>query len=88
MPAFSVFCRDDQGRDGQGTVFHAYSTCGRGVAVMMHPYALLDLTPKGRDEAALPFTMAWVRHHDRFETRPAIATQERPQAPARSCCSR
>jgi predicted dithiol-disulfide oxidoreductase (DUF899 family) len=31
-------------------------------------YQLLDLAPKGRDEADLPFTMAWVRHHDRYET--------------------
>jgi predicted dithiol-disulfide oxidoreductase (DUF899 family) len=23
------------------------------------------LVPKGRDEDGLPFTMAWVRHHDR-----------------------
>jgi predicted dithiol-disulfide oxidoreductase (DUF899 family) len=22
--------------------------------------------PKGRDEAGLPFTMAWVRHHDKY----------------------
>jgi predicted dithiol-disulfide oxidoreductase (DUF899 family) len=27
---------------------------------------LLDLAPKGRDEDALAFTMAWVRHHDRY----------------------
>ena len=45
---------------------------------MMHTYNLLDLTPKGRDEASLPFTMAWVRHHDRYETAPGTA--------AKSCC--
>ena len=28
----------------------------------MHTYRLLDLTPKGRDEDALDFTMDWVRH--------------------------
>ena len=61
-PGISVFCKD---ADGQ--VFHTYSTYGRGVEVMMHTYNLLDLTPKGRDEDALEFTMAWVRHHDRYE---------------------
>jgi predicted dithiol-disulfide oxidoreductase (DUF899 family) len=33
----------------------------------MHTYRLLDLTPKGRDENRLRFTMEWVRHHDRYE---------------------
>jgi predicted dithiol-disulfide oxidoreductase (DUF899 family) len=78
MPGVSVFWKDDS-----GAVFHTYSTYGRGVEVMMHTYNLLDLTPKGRDEDALPFTMAWVRHHDRYETAPkATATA------AKSCCGR
>ena len=67
-PGISVFVRDD---DGQ--VFHTYSRYGRGVEAMMHTYALLDLAPRGRDEAALGFTMAWVRHHDRYATAPAAA---------------
>ena len=29
---------------------------------------LLDLAPKGRDEDHLPFSMQWVRHHDRYGT--------------------
>jgi len=61
-PGISVFARD---ADGQ--VFHAYSRFGRGVEVMMHTYALLDLTPKGRDEDLLDYPMAWVRHHDRYD---------------------
>jgi predicted dithiol-disulfide oxidoreductase (DUF899 family) len=73
MPGISVFCKDDA-----GTVFHTYSAYGRGVEVMMGTYPLLDLMPRGRDEGELPFTMAWVRHHDRYE--PAAAT------PA-SCCA-
>jgi predicted dithiol-disulfide oxidoreductase (DUF899 family) len=48
---------------------------------MMHTYRLLDLTPTGRDEDALDFTMAWVRHHDRYETAPAAKA-------AGSCCGR
>ncbi len=71
MPGVSVFYKDEAGE-----VFHTYSTFGRGVEVMMHTYRLLDLTPKGRDEDGLDFTMSWVRHHDRYETAPA----------AKSCC--
>jgi predicted dithiol-disulfide oxidoreductase (DUF899 family) len=65
MPGVSAFYKDDSGE-----VFHTYSTYGRGVEVMMHTYRLLDLTPKGRDEDGLDFTMAWVRHHDRYEQAP------------------
>ncbi|RYF16984.1 MAG: DUF899 domain-containing protein [Comamonadaceae bacterium] len=57
-PGISVFCRDDA-----GALFHTYSTYGRGVEVMMGAYNLLDLTPRGRDEAS---PMDWVRHHDRY----------------------
>ncbi|MBI1944035.1 MAG: DUF899 domain-containing protein [Betaproteobacteria bacterium] len=65
LPGISVFCRDDAGE-----VFHTYSTYGRGVEVMMGTYNMLDLVPKGRDEDHLSFTMAWVRHHDRYEPAP------------------
>ena len=29
-------------------------------------YHYLDLVPKGRDESDLPYTMAWLRHHDKY----------------------
>jgi hypothetical protein len=29
-------------------------------------YNFLDLAPKGRDEEGLKFSMAWVRHHDKY----------------------
>jgi predicted dithiol-disulfide oxidoreductase (DUF899 family) len=51
------------------------------VEVMMHTYRLLDLTAKGRDEDGLDFTMAWVRHHDRYGTAPKAAKA------AGSCCA-
>jgi predicted dithiol-disulfide oxidoreductase (DUF899 family) len=60
-PGLSVFYRDDV-----GDVFHTYSTYARGCETMMGTYRLLDLVPEGRDEAGLPHTMAWVRHHDRY----------------------
>ena len=61
-PGISVFHKD-----GEGQVFHTYSTFGRGVEVMMGTYALMDLVPKGRDERDVFYKMEWVRHHDRYE---------------------
>lgn len=76
-PGISVFYKDDA-----GTVFHTYSTYGRGVEVMIGAYQLIDLTPKGRDERDVPNKMEWVRHHDRYE--PASAAQRVSTAAA--CC--
>ncbi|MEO6993831.1 MAG: DUF899 domain-containing protein [Lacunisphaera sp.] len=67
-PGISVFARD-----AAGTVYHTYSTYGRGVEVIMGTYRLLDLVPKGRDEAGLDYGMEWLRHHDRYEPAPAAA---------------
>ena len=73
-PGASVFYKD-----ANGDVFHTYSSYGRGLESLLGPYSYLDLVPKGRDEANLSFTMAWVRHHDRYESQ--------PKAAASSCCS-
>ena len=56
----SVFLRDDD------SIFHAYSTYARGADLLVGTYNYLDLTPKGRDEDGLRFTMAWVRRHDKY----------------------
>ena len=61
-PGISVFCKDEQ-----GTVFHTYSCYSRGLDMLNGAYHLLDLVPKGRDEEGLPSSMAWLRHHDRYE---------------------
>jgi len=61
LPGLSVFCKDEN-----GDVFHTYSAYSRGLDMLIGAYNYLDLAPKGRDEAALPWTMAWVRHHDRY----------------------
>ncbi|MFN7920832.1 MAG: thioredoxin family protein [Bryobacteraceae bacterium] len=66
-PGFSVFYKDDSGE-----IFHTYSVYSRGIDMMMGTYHLLDLVPKGRDEAGLPHTMAWVRHHDRYDPIPEM----------------
>jgi predicted dithiol-disulfide oxidoreductase (DUF899 family) len=62
LPGISVFATDDT-----GAVFHTYSTYARGLDPMNSAYQLLDLVPKGRDEADLPWTMAWLRRHDAYE---------------------
>lgn len=61
-PGLSVF-----GKDADGVVFHTYSVYGRGVELMMGAYRIMDLTPKGRDEDNLEWSMEWVRHHDRYD---------------------
>jgi predicted dithiol-disulfide oxidoreductase (DUF899 family) len=54
-------------KDGNGTIFHTYSSYARGIDMLNGAYHFLDLVPKGRDEDGLSFTQAWVRHHDRYE---------------------
>jgi predicted dithiol-disulfide oxidoreductase (DUF899 family) len=60
-PGISVFYKD-----GRGEIFHTYSSYARGLDILVGAYNYLDLVPKGRDEAELPWTMAWVRHHDKY----------------------
>ena len=61
MPGLSVFHKDEAGE-----IFHTYSTYARGLDPLVGTYQFLDLAPKGRDEDGLAFSMAWVRHHDRY----------------------
>ncbi|MGH7964628.1 MAG: DUF899 family protein, partial [Candidatus Binatia bacterium] len=60
-PGASVFYKDET-----GNIFHTYSSYARGLDMLVGAYNYLDLVPKGRDEDGLAFTMAWVRHHDRY----------------------
>lgn len=61
LPGLSVFAID-----GGGQVFHTYSTYSRGLDPINSGYQLLDMTPKGRDERDLPWTLAWLRRHDEY----------------------
>ena len=61
LPGASAFYKD-----AEGAVFHTYSTYARGLDTMIGAYNWLDIAPKGRDEDGLEFTMAWVRHHDKY----------------------
>ena len=77
-PGLSVFYKaDDQ-------VFHTYSTYARGLDILLPTYNFLDMTPKGRNEEGLPHSMAWVRHHDRYESQ---AAQKPSKATGGECCS-
>lgn len=62
LSGISVFCRE-----GNGEVFHTYSTFGRGAEYVMSAYVLLDLTPRGRNETGPHRNLTdWVRPHDRY----------------------
>jgi predicted dithiol-disulfide oxidoreductase (DUF899 family) len=47
-------------------VFHTYSCYARGLDMLNGAYHLLDLVPKGRDEANLPSHSDWLRRHDEY----------------------
>jgi predicted dithiol-disulfide oxidoreductase (DUF899 family) len=58
-PGLSVYARSD------GIVYRTYVTTARGLEIAMAYYALLDRTPKGRDESASE--PLWIRRHDEYE---------------------
>ena len=61
MHGTSVFERTNDGK-----LLHTYSTYGRGLDPMNAAYGYIDLTPQGRNEGDLPFSMAWVKRHDSY----------------------
>jgi predicted dithiol-disulfide oxidoreductase (DUF899 family) len=84
-PGTSVFYKNEAGE-----IFHTYSSYGRGLDPMIGTYNWLDLTPKGRDEDGLVFSMAWVRHHDKYVDGQVVDPTAQYVQPAKvdaSCCS-
>ena len=81
-PGASVFYKNEAGE-----VFHTYSTYGRGLDMFIGAYHFLDIAPKGRDEDGLEFSMAWVRHHDRYDGA-AVDPKAQYQEPRKAgeCC--
>lgn len=53
-------------RDGDGAIFHTYSSYGRGDETLLPAYGVLDMMPKGRDETQRGNLTDWVRKHDRY----------------------
>jgi len=74
-PGASVFYKD-----GDGKIYHTNSIYSRGLDSFVTTYTLLDLVPKGRDEDNLPFSMSWVRHHDKYATG-ELLDKDRPYWP-------
>lgn len=71
QPGISVFVKSPE-----GTIFHSYSVYARGLETFMPTYGLLDIVPKGRDEASLDWNMQWIRHRDRYPHVVGAATDE------------
>jgi predicted dithiol-disulfide oxidoreductase (DUF899 family) len=63
LPGVSAFYKDEAGQ-----VFHTYSSYARGPEDLIGTYMILDLAPKGRNEAEI---MDWMRRHDEYEDAPA-----------------
>jgi len=61
LPGISVFVKDKD-----GSIYHTYSTYGRGIELVNSTYQTLDLVPKGRDEEGLAHSMSWVRYNDQY----------------------
>jgi predicted dithiol-disulfide oxidoreductase (DUF899 family) len=59
-PGLSVYALEDE------SVYRTYVTTARGLEPAMAYYALLDRTPKGRDESDT--RPLWVRRHDEYGT--------------------
>lgn len=53
-------------KDASGDVLHTYSCYARGIDLMNTAYNILDIVPKGRDEAGLPMPMSWLRRRDEY----------------------
>jgi predicted dithiol-disulfide oxidoreductase (DUF899 family) len=75
LPGASVFFKD-----GDGAIYHTYSSYGRGGEDVLGVYAWLDMTPVGRNETSANNMNDWMRRHDRYEddgrthsTGPALA---------------
>jgi len=70
LSGVSVFYHDDD-----GTIYHTYSTYGRGGEMFLAVYGWLDVVPKGRNETKNGNLTDWTKRHDRYEndgrTRPA-----------------
>ncbi len=79
LPGASVFYKN-----AAGEIFHTYSTYARGLDAMIGTYNWLDLAPKGRDEDGLAFSMAWVRHHDRYVDGQMVDIKQLYVPPAKS----
>ena len=84
-PGLSAFYKDEG-----GSVFHTYSAFARGLDINIGAYNFLDVAPKGRDEEGLAFSMAWVKHHDKYTGHDVVDAQRGYEPPAKmhDCCAK
>jgi predicted dithiol-disulfide oxidoreductase (DUF899 family) len=79
----SVFLMDES-----GSIFHTYSTFGRGGEEFLGIYRFLDATPKGRGEDGPYATLAdWVRPHDRYGQGGTVEASGRYHAASCGCAA-
>ena len=79
LPGLSVFSKD-----ADDSMYHTYSTYSRGLDMLVGTYHFLDHAPKGRDEDGLKHSMAWVRHHDKYDANYFVDAEAEYVPPARS----
>jgi predicted dithiol-disulfide oxidoreductase (DUF899 family) len=80
LPGDNVFFRD-----GNGDIFHTYSSFARGGEDFLTIYRLLDATPKGRNESPQRGMLDWVRPHNMYGKGGEVAQNGRFIPPV-SCC--
>ena len=63
-------------KDADSDIFHTYSSYGRGGEAVLGTYAILDMTPKGRNESGPGGDLVdWVKRHDSYDDAPQTATR-------------
>jgi len=84
-PGLSAFYKD-----ATGSVFHTYSAFARGLDINIGAYNFLDVAPKGRDEEGLAFSMAWVKHHDKYTGHDVVDAKRGYEPPEKmhDCCAK
>jgi predicted dithiol-disulfide oxidoreductase (DUF899 family) len=65
LPGLSAFYKD-----ADGTIYHTYSSYGRGPEELIGTLMILDRAPRGRNEGT---TMDFVRRHDEYDNKPTHA---------------
>ena len=77
----SVFFKDEK-----GTIFHTYSTFGRGGEEFLGAYRILDVMPKGRDENGPYHSLTdWVRPKNVYGQGGMVEGNGRYHVPSCAC---
>jgi predicted dithiol-disulfide oxidoreductase (DUF899 family) len=79
----SVFFKDEA-----GTIFHTYSTYGRGGEEFLGAYRILDVMPKGRDENGPYHSLTdWVRPRNMYGKGGTVEGNGRYHVPSCACAA-